>query len=89
MQELPKTSESLVQRLRDRNEIAWAEFMEIYGRSVRSFCRRRGLLDADADDVCSQVMIELDRLLAARPIKVNAARLVKSRCPKLGCYKIS
>lgn len=63
MTDLPSTSLSLLRRLQEKSNDAWADFMEVYGRAVYGFCRRRGLQDADAEDVCSQVMVALERML--------------------------
>jgi RNA polymerase sigma factor (sigma-70 family) len=56
MYETPKTRASLLLRLRDaRDEKAWAEFMAIYAPFVKRLARRRGLQDADADDLVQDV----------------------------------
>jgi RNA polymerase sigma factor (sigma-70 family) len=52
----PSTSRSLLIRLRDlEDERAWSEFMEIYGPLVERLARRRGLQDADAQDIVQDV----------------------------------
>jgi RNA polymerase sigma-70 factor (ECF subfamily) len=56
MDETPNTRASLLLRLRDpADERAWTEFTEIYGPFIRRLARRRGLQDADADDVVQEV----------------------------------
>jgi RNA polymerase sigma factor (sigma-70 family) len=56
MHETPKTRASLLLRLRDaRDESSWAEFMAIYAPFVKRLARRRGLQDADADDLVQDV----------------------------------
>jgi RNA polymerase sigma-70 factor (ECF subfamily) len=56
MQDTPTTRASLLLRLRDaRDEAAWAEFMALYAPFVRRLARRRGLQDADADDLAQDV----------------------------------
>lgn len=56
MTEPPATRPSLLVRLRHpRDERAWGEFVETYGRFVRRFARRRGLQDADAADLVQEV----------------------------------
>jgi RNA polymerase sigma factor (sigma-70 family) len=56
MYETPKTRASLLVRLRgDRDEAAWSEFMDIYAPFVKRLARRRGLQDADADDLVQDV----------------------------------
>jgi len=52
----PSTRRSLLIRLRDlQDENAWSEFMEIYGPLVERLARRRGLQDADAQDIVQEV----------------------------------
>jgi RNA polymerase sigma-70 factor (ECF subfamily) len=56
MHQTPKTRASLLLRLRDvRDEAAWSEFMAIYAPFVRRLARRRGLQEADADDLVQDV----------------------------------
>src|SRR3954447_9860535 len=56
MDEQPETRPSLLVRLRDPgDERAWAEFLEIYTPLVRRLARRKGLQDADADDLAQEV----------------------------------
>ena len=40
---------------------AWAEFCARYGHLIRAFCRRRGLQEADTDDVQQEVLLNLSR----------------------------
>jgi RNA polymerase sigma-70 factor (ECF subfamily) len=50
------TRASLLIRLRDEQDAqAWGEFVEIYTPLVYGFLRRRGLQDADAEDVTQDV----------------------------------
>ena len=56
MTDAPSTHPSFLIRLRDpADERAWAEFLEIYGPLVRRIGRRRGLQEADADDLAQEV----------------------------------
>ena len=56
MHDTPNTRASLLFRLRDaRDERAWSEFMAIYAPFVKRLARRRGLQDADADDLAQEV----------------------------------
>jgi len=51
------TRASLLLQLRDaRNAEAWEQFAEIYSPIVFGFCRNQGLQEADAADVCQEVM---------------------------------
>lgn len=61
MPELPPTRRSLLIRLGERSEFAWAEFLQIYEQAIRSYCRRFGLQDADARDVTQEVMAAVDQ----------------------------
>lgn len=51
-----ETRASLLVQLRDpRNGDAWNAFVDVYGPLVFGHCRRRGLSEADADDVTQRV----------------------------------
>jgi RNA polymerase sigma-70 factor (ECF subfamily) len=51
-------------RLRDaRDAAAWAQFVEIYTPLVFTFCRQRGLQEADAADVAQEVMRAVARAM--------------------------
>src|SRR5262245_26878695 len=51
------TRRSLLVRLRNHSdELAWTEFVEIYTPFLRQLARRRGLQDADADDLVQEVL---------------------------------
>lgn len=63
MTDLPATSHSLLNRLRERSDDAWADFLCIYGRALRAYCRSKGLQDADADDVFAEVVSALEAAL--------------------------
>jgi RNA polymerase sigma-70 factor (ECF subfamily) len=53
----PLTRASLLVQIRDgANQIAWHEFMQLYGPIVYGFARKRGLQDADAADLMQDVM---------------------------------
>lgn len=59
------TRASLLLRLRDpRNEEAWEQFVAIYTPLIYWFCCRRGLQEADAADVCQEVMRTAARSMA-------------------------
>jgi RNA polymerase sigma-70 factor (ECF subfamily) len=58
----PPTRPSLLARIRDqRDGVAWAEFVEIYGPLVYDYGRRRGLQDADAADLMQDVLRSVAR----------------------------
>jgi RNA polymerase sigma-70 factor (ECF subfamily) len=57
MAEIPRTRASLLVRLRDpRDEAAWTEFVELYGPVVYGYARKQRLQDADAADLCQDVL---------------------------------
>src|SRR5438132_5595421 len=56
------TRASLLVRLRDpKDRAAWQQFVELYGRLVYGFARRRGLQDADAADLTQEVFLAVAR----------------------------
>jgi RNA polymerase sigma-70 factor (ECF subfamily) len=58
MDHLPDTSESLLIRLREpADEVAWREFLEIYGPVIQSTVRSQGLQDADEEDIVQQILM--------------------------------
>jgi RNA polymerase sigma-70 factor (ECF subfamily) len=60
----PSTRQSLLIRLRDlADERAWAEFTEIYGPLVHRLARRRGLQEADAQDLVQEVFRAVARAI--------------------------
>lgn len=60
---LPKTSASLLERLRltPDDAAAWVEFVDRYGTVIYDWCRRWNLQDADAQDVTQAVLLRLVR----------------------------
>jgi RNA polymerase sigma-70 factor (ECF subfamily) len=62
----PITQPSLLVRLRDAQDAeAWRTFVYTYAPLVHDTCRRRGLQEADADDVTQAVMAEVLRCMRA------------------------
>jgi RNA polymerase sigma factor (sigma-70 family) len=60
------TRPSLLVRMRDSgDDVAWRTFVDIYAPLVHRFARRRGLQDADADDLAQDVMAEVARSIRA------------------------
>jgi RNA polymerase sigma-70 factor (ECF subfamily) len=57
MADIPPTRASLLLRLRDpRDGAAWGEFIDLYAPLVYGFLRKQGLQDADAADLCQDVL---------------------------------
>ena len=66
MSEFPETDPSLIDRVKDMSDGAsWLEFMRIYQPVVYRMARRRGMQDADAQDVSQQVFTSISRSLAS------------------------
>jgi RNA polymerase sigma factor (sigma-70 family) len=64
MDESTTTRPSLLIRLRDPgDERAWSEFVEIYGPLVYRLARRRGLQEADAQDLAQEVFRAVARAI--------------------------
>jgi RNA polymerase sigma factor (sigma-70 family) len=62
--DLPETRESLLLRIRDpADAIAWEQFVAVYRPSVLRLARRRGLQDADAEDLAQQVLASVSRAI--------------------------
>lgn len=60
MSEFPDTRESLIARIKDPADgTAWTEFLGIYRPVVYRLARKRGLQDADAQDVTQQVFLSI------------------------------
>jgi RNA polymerase sigma-70 factor (ECF subfamily) len=57
MAEIPPTRASLLLRLRNpRDAAAWNQFVELYAPLVYGYARKQGLQDADAADLCQDVL---------------------------------
>ncbi len=62
MHEFPDTSHSLIFRVKNPADgAAWTEFLGIYQPVVFGMARRRGLQDADAQDVMQQVFLSISK----------------------------
>lgn len=62
MHEFPETSDSLIFRVKNPADgAAWTEFLGIYQPVVFRMARRRGLQDADAQDVMQQVFLSISK----------------------------
>jgi RNA polymerase sigma factor (sigma-70 family) len=60
----PSTRPSLLVRIRNpQDEQAWAEFVEIYTPLLHRLARRKGLQDADADDLAQDVFRAVARAI--------------------------
>lgn len=65
MAEFPQTRHSLLLQIRDpANRESWSEFVAIYRPIVYRMARRRGLQDADAQDLAQGVLISIAGAIA-------------------------
>ncbi len=65
MDEPPATRRSLIVKLRDSaDETAWTEFMTLYEPLLYRLARRKGLQDADANDLCQEVFRAVSQAIA-------------------------
>ena len=64
MPETPLTRASLLLRLRDPLDAsAWREFLELYAPLIYGYARKHGLQDADAADLCQEVLRAVARAI--------------------------
>ena len=62
----PQTSQTLLVRLRDVNDHeSWHLFSQIYGPVLRDYYRRRGMQDADCDDLTQDVLASVIKSMRA------------------------
>jgi RNA polymerase sigma-70 factor (ECF subfamily) len=62
MDQPPDTRQSLIFRLRDPgNAAAWSEFVALYEPLIYDLGRRKGLQEADARDLCQEVLLNVSR----------------------------
>jgi RNA polymerase sigma factor (sigma-70 family) len=64
----PQTRASLLVRVRNpADQAAWHEFVEIYWPVIHRLARRKGLQEADADDLAQQVLMSVAKAIEERP----------------------
>jgi RNA polymerase sigma-70 factor (ECF subfamily) len=69
----PLTSKSLILRIRDASDTdSWSQFDTLYSPIVRSYCRRRGVQEADVDDLVQEVMVSVSK--AIRSFEYDASK---------------
>lgn len=60
----PETRESLLLKIRDsENSVAWERFTAVYRPAVVRLARRRGLQEADAEDLAQRVLVAVARAI--------------------------
>lgn len=75
MDSTPETRASLLIRVRDpSDQAAWHEFVEIYWPVIHRLARRKGMQDADADDVAQTVLIAVAKAVEKRAHDPQRAR---------------
>lgn len=73
MDDFPETQSRLLARVKDpADQDAWSEFCVTYRSIVVRMCRRRGLQDADAEDLAQRVLESTSRRL--REFEVDPER---------------
>lgn len=71
----PETRNSLLIRVRDpADRAAWEEFVDIYAPVIFRVAKRKGLQDADAEDIVQQVFMSISQALEKRPHDKTRAR---------------
>lgn len=65
MNDRSSTHATLLARLATGGDDAWSEFTSQYGALIRGFARRRGLSDADCDDVLQETLLALSKAMPA------------------------
>jgi RNA polymerase sigma-70 factor (ECF subfamily) len=61
---VPETRESLLIRVKEGDDAqAWAEFTSIYRPAIYRLARKRGLQDADSEDVAQRVMLAVAKAI--------------------------
>ena len=64
MWDFPDTSHSLIARVKDLADgAAWTEFLAIYRPVVYRMARRRGMQDADSQDVTQRVLLAVSQAI--------------------------
>jgi RNA polymerase sigma-70 factor (ECF subfamily) len=64
MNDSPVTRRSLIVKIRDpADNAAWSEFVAIYEPLIYRLARRKGLQDADANDLCQEVFQSVARAI--------------------------
>ena len=88
MAEPPATRYSLILRLRDPGDVAaWHEFVTLYEPLILRLAARKGLQDADAQDLCQEVFTAVARAIEHwDPIRPAGRFAVGSRASPATCW---
>lgn len=64
MTDTPETRDSLLVRVKNASDQeAWTEFVDLYRPVIYRLARRRGMQDADAQDLAQQVLVSVSKAL--------------------------
>lgn len=64
MERHPKTDERLIARVQTAmDQDAWSEFYALYRPVVLRMARKRGLQEADAEDVCQRILLSVSKAI--------------------------
>ncbi len=63
MAESPKTSTSMLARVKGGDEDAWNQMVSIYGPLVFEQCKRRGFREEDAKDITQEIFLAVSQSL--------------------------
>ena len=75
MHNFPQTRNSLLLRIKDVADAeAWAEFSAIYRPVVYRIARRKGMQDADAQDVAQTVLVSLSSVISKWDVDTHQGR---------------
>lgn len=76
------TPPSLLQQLRAADEVSWSRFVSLYTPLLRSWVRREGLQDADAEDLVQDVLLKVSEHLGTfdRQREGSFRRWLKTLC---------
>jgi RNA polymerase sigma-70 factor, ECF subfamily len=65
MTEFPDTQSMLLANIQSlENREAWAEFVQIYRPVIYRMARRRGMQDADAQDLSQDVLVRISKAIS-------------------------
>lgn len=67
------TNVSLLMRIRadERDEVAWREFVDLYGYRIYGWCLNRKLQTSDAEDITQEVLVKLAKKLGSLDYDAN------------------
>ncbi len=80
MSQVPETRDSLLLRLADAaDHEAWCQFTAIYRPLIYRVARRRGLQDADAQDLAQQVLLSVAGAIDESALGYHSPKFARGR----------